>query len=84
MKTRSYKQLERHYNRIDVANNNEGKSLYDRVLDSWWGSSSPRDTIRSYFFELNREGRKRLLGEFARSLRPDVFETMLEHLDIIE
>lgn len=84
MKTRSYEQLERHYNRIDVANNNEGKSLYDRVLDSWWGSSSPRDTIRSYFFELNREGRKRLLGEFARNLHPDVFETMLEHLDIIE
>lgn len=84
MKTRSYEQLERHYNRIDVANNNEGKSLYDRVLDSWWGSSSPRDTIRSYFFELNREGRKRLLGEFARNLRPDAFETMLEHLDIIE
>lgn len=84
MKTRSYEQLERHYNRIDVANNNEGQSLYDRVLDSWWGSSSPRDTIRSYFFELNREGRKRLLGEFARNLHPDVFETMLEQLDIIE
>lgn len=84
MKTRSYEQLERHYNRIDVANNNEGKSLYDRVLDSWWLSSSPKDTIRSYFFELNREGRKRLLGEFARNLHPDVFETMLEHLDIIE
>lgn len=84
MRTRTYKQLERHYNRIDVANNNEGKSLYDRVLDSWWGSSSPRDTIRSYFFELNREGRKRLLGEFARDLRPDVFYTMLEQLDIIE
>ena len=84
MRTRTYKQLERHYNRIDVANNNEGQSLYDRVLDSWWGSSSPRDTIRSYFFELNREGRKRLLGEFARNLHPDVFETMLEQLDIIE
>lgn len=84
MKTRSYEQLERHYNRIDVANNNEGKSLYDRVLDSWWGSSSPRDTIRSYYFELNREGRKRLLGEFARNLHRDALETMLEHLDIIE
>lgn len=84
MKTRSYEQLERHYNRIDVANCNEGKSLYERVLDAWLGSSSPKDTIRSYYFELNREGRRKLLGLFANGLHPDVFQTMLEHLDIIE
>lgn len=84
MKTRSYEQLERHYNRIDANNFNEVKSLYERILDAWWGSSSPKDTIRSYYFELNREGRRHLLGLFANGLRPEVFQTMLEQLDIIE
>ncbi len=83
MRTKSYDQLERHYNRIDKDNFNAEQSLYDRVLDSWWGSCSPRDTIRDYYFELNREGRRKLLGEFARNLHPDVFQTMLEQLEII-
>lgn len=84
MRTRSYERLERSYNRFDARNCNEPQSLYDRVLESWWGSSSPRDTIRSYYFELNREGRRRLLGEFARNLESDIFVTMLQQLDIID
>ena len=84
MRTRSYERLERSYNRFDARNCNEPQSLYDRVLDSWWGSSSPRDTIRSYYFELNRKGRRRLLGEFARTLEGDLFVTMLQQLDIID
>lgn len=84
MKTRSYEQLERSYNRFDERNGNGPQSLYDRVLDSWWGSSSPQSTIRSYYRELNRAGRRKLLGQFAKTLTPDVFQTMLQHLDIIE
>jgi hypothetical protein len=84
MRTRSYEQIERSYNRFDERNGNGPQLLYDRVLESWWGSSSPRDTIRSYYFELNREGRRKLLGQFAETLTPDVFLTMLQHLDIID
>lgn len=83
MRTRTYEQLERHYNRIDEENSNDGQSLYERILDAWWGSCSPKETIRSYYFELDRAGRRRLLGEFANGLHPDVFYTMLEHLEII-
>jgi len=84
MRTRTYEQLERHYNRIDAANCNEGKSLYERISDAWWGSSSPGHTIRSYYRELDTNGRKRLLGEFSRRLESDLFLTMLQQLDIIE
>jgi hypothetical protein len=84
MRTRSYEQLERSYNRFDERNGNGPQSLYDRVLDSWWGSSSPQSTIRSYYRELNRAGRRKLLGQFAETLSSDVFQTILQHLDIID